>query len=602
MNTGIGITIGPLDAQKLAAISRRIAQDYAAGIAELRQALSAAPYNADGWRMLGCALREAGDVAGAEAAELAAIDATIHDPEMQAIAAALLAQDLPTAETGLRARLRANPLDVAAIRMMAELAGRIGRYKDAENLLHRALDLAPAFGAARANLATVLYKQHRYEEAIALLDQMMVEDAQNASHRNLKAVALGHIGGYEEALALYEELTQKFPDNAKLWMSNGHILKTVGRTQDSIAAYRKGLSIQPGLGEIWWSLANLKTLKFSDADVAQMQAALDQTDGLSTEDIFHLHFALGKAYDDHKDATNAFDHYEQANRLRAQQLSYNISKIDAQIDMITEHFTPAFIEDRAGRGAAANDPIFILGMPRAGSTLIEQILSSHSAVEGTMELPDIPVIARREGRAFPDAPSPWFAALMGLSAEKRVELGEEFLEKTRIHRKTDKSFYIDKLPNNWLYVPLILLILPNAKIIDARRHPMDCCFSNFRQHFAKGQEFSYDLATMGRYYAQYVRLMRHIDAVAPNRICRVIHEDLVDMPEAGIRNLLDYLGLPFEEDCLNFHTNSRAVRTASSEQVRRPINRDGMNQWKAYDAHLQPLRDALGSLIDDYRK
>ena len=521
------------------------------------------------------------------------VERGIRNPQLIEAALAINEDRLHEAEPILRAHLKRDPLDVAAIRLMAQLAARVGRYKDSEALLRRALELAPDFTVARSNLAGILYRQNRFPEAVETLDLILHVEGDHVPSRNLKAAALGRIGDYEEALELYDELTQRFPDNAKLWMSQGHLLKTVGRQDDSISAYRQALAIEPTLGEIWWSLANLKTVKFDDADLRAMQAALAIPD-LSEEDHFHLDFALGKAFDDQQDAERAFGHYTAANALRRKTLDYDPAVITGHVDRIIKQFTPEFLAERACLGCDAPDAIFILGMPRAGSTLIEQILSSHSAVEGTMELPDMPAIALREGRG--GGPAGWVDAIANMPSEKLAELGAEFIERTRIQRKSDKPYYIDKLPNNWIYTGLIHLILPNAKIIDARRHPMDCCFSNFRQHFAKGQAFSYDLTDMGRYYADYVRLMAHFDTVLPGQVHRVIHERLVENPDAEVRKLLGYLGLPFEQACLKFHENSRAVRTASSEQVRRPLNRDGMDQWEPYEAWLCPLKNALGDL------
>ena len=526
------------------------------------------------------------------------IDAALRNPVLIDAALALSEDRLHEAEPLLRGRLREAPTDVAAIRMMAELAARLGRLKDSEALLRRALELAPAFGAARANLATVLYKQNRFPEAVEQLDAVLADGGDNPAQQNLKAAALGRLGGYEEALALYKELTARFPDHPKLWMSYGHMLKTVGEQGESIAAYRHALKAEPTLGEIWWSLANLKTFTFSDEDFAAMQAAL-QSAKLVHEDEFHLHFALGKANEERGDYESAFVHYAKGNALRSAELDHDPDTVMSQVDKVVARFTPDFLATRQGQGHVDADPIFIIGMPRAGSTLIEQILSSHSMVEGTMELPDIPAMALREGRNAGDVAAGWIDAVADMSPEHFEKLGAEFIERTRIQRKTDKPFYIDKLPNNWAYLGFIRLILPNAKVIDARRHPLDCCFSNFRQHFAKGQAFSYDLAHMGRYYADYVRAMAHFDTVLPGHVYRVIHEELLEDTEAQIRKLLGYLGLPFEDACLAFHENKRAVRTASSEQVRRPINRDGVDQWKPYEAHLEPLKSALGDLWED---
>ena len=519
------------------------------------------------------------------------VERGIRNPQLIEAALAINEDRLHEAEPILRAHLKRDPLDVAAIRLMAQLAARVGRYKDSEALLRRALELAPDFIVARSNLAGILYRQNRFPEAVETLDQVLHVEGDHMPSRNLKAAALGRIGDYDEALELYDELTKRFPDNAKLWMSQGHLLKTVGRQDDSISAYRQALVIEPTLGEIWWSLANLKTVKFDDADLGAMQAAL-AAPGLSDEDHFHLDFALGKAFDDRQEPDRAFSHYVAANSLRRKELDYNSAVITDHVDRIIGQFTPKFLAERVGQGCVAPDAIFVLGMPRAGSTLVEQILSSHSAVEGTMELPDLPAIALREGRG--GGPAGWIDAVADMPPARLAELGAEFIERTRIQRKSDKPFFIDKLPNNWIYVGLIHLILPNAKVIDARRHPMDCCFSNFRQHFAKGQAFSYDLTDMGRYYSDYVRLMAHFDAVLASRMHRVIHEELVESPETEVQRLLDYLGLPFEDACLKFHENSRAVRTASSEQVRRPLNRDGMDQWKPYETWLDPLKNALG--------
>jgi len=571
------------------------ATDPAATLAACRRAIAADPHRADIYRLAARAYRVLGEAVEAERMEIAAIEASVHDPQLQEAAAALAANVLHVAEPILRARLKETPEDVAAIRMLAELAGRIGRNRDAEMLLRRALELAPAFHAARSNLALVLHRQNRTEEALDELAKLSVVDPDNPGYANLKAAALGRIGEFEEAIALYEMLLQRGSKHPKVWMSYGHALKTVGRQEESIEAYRRAVALQPALGEVWWSLANLKTVRFSDADVASMEAALTGSN-LAIEDRFHLEFALGKAYEDRKDPARSFGHYASGNALRRAQMRYDPDEIGSQVDRAIETFTSQFFASRAAYGCDAPDPIFILGMPRAGSTLIEQILSSHSQVEGTMELPDIPALANQiqEGGAF------YPEALATLSAEETRRLGQSYLDRTHIQRKEGKPFFIDKLPNNWLHIGFIHLILPNAKIIDARRHPLDCCFSNFKQHFARGQGFSYGLEDVGRYYVDYVRLTAHFDAVLPVRVHRVIHERLLDDPEGEISALLQALDLPFEDACLNFHHNKRAVRTASSEQVRRPINREGVGQWLPYEPWLTPLKTALGSVLTQY--
>jgi tetratricopeptide (TPR) repeat protein len=512
------------------------------------------------------------------------------DPRLIEAAAALHDNRLDVAERILKPYLKDDPFDVRAIRMLAELAGRLGRWRDAENLLRRAVELAPDWTSARANLALVLGRTGRPAEAMDLLNDILAEEPDGVGHWNLKAATLGRLGDFEEGIALYEDVLRRAPDQPRVWVSYGHMLKTIGRLEDGVAAYRRAIVHQPAMGEAWWSLANLKTVRFDKDDLEAMQSAL-ATEELSDTDRFHLDFALGKALHDAGRADEAFAHYAKGNALRLKSAPYDPARISKIVDRCIEAFTAEAFAERAG-GCEAPDPIFIVGMPRAGSTLVEQILSSHSLVEGTSELADIPVLARKPG-TYPDG-------ILEASSDDRRALGEEYLKRAAVQRRTGRPFFIDKLPNNWLFVPFIQLVLPNAKIIDARRHPLGCCFSNFRQHFAKGQEFTYDFADLGRYYADYVRLMAHLDAVLPGRVHRVIYERIVDDTEAEIRRLLDYCGLEFEPQVLEFYNTERAVRTPSSEQVRRPIYRDAAEEWRAYEGHLAPLKEALGPVLDAY--
>ncbi|HEY6661494.1 MAG TPA: sulfotransferase [Sphingomicrobium sp.] len=497
---------------------------------------------------------------------------------------------LDVAERLLKPHLKDDPFDVSAIRMLAELAARIGRWHDAENLLRRAIELAPGFVAAKANLALVLGRMGRPAEAMELLDDVFALEPEELGHWNLKAATLGRLGDFEEAISLYEGVLERAPKQARVWLSYGHMLKTVGRLAEGIDAYRKAIEIKPALGEAWWSLANLKTVKFDDADVAAMEQALGSP-GLGGEDRFHLDFALGKAMHDAGRIDDAFRHYSQANALRLKSQPYDGEKITKTVDRCIALFTADAFAERPG-GCDARDPIFIVGMPRAGSTLVEQILASHSLVEGTSELPDIPALARTVG--------PYPKGQLELNEDQRRELGAEYLKRAAVQRRTDRPLFIDKLPNNWLFVPFIQLVLPNAKIIDARRHPLACCLSNFRQHFARGQPFTYGLDFVGQYYADYVRLMAHIDAVLPGKVHRVIYERMVDDTEAEVCALLAHCGLEFEPACLEFHKTERAVRTASSEQVRQPIYRDATDEWRPYEAHLGALKAALGDVLDAY--
>ena len=510
-------------------------------------------------------------------------------PRLVEAALALHDNRLDVAERLLKVHLKQDPFDVAAIRMLAELAARIGRMRDAEHLLRRALEIAPGFTAARANLALVVSRCGRPAEALELLEELFETEPESIGHLNLKAATLGRLGDFEEGIKLYEDVLERVANQPRVWLSYGHMLKTVGRQADGIAAYRKAITLKPELGEAWWSLANLKTVKFDEADVAAMRAALERRD-ISEEDRFHLDFALGKAMHDLGRTDEAFGHYARANALRRQRQPFRSQELSRTVDRCIELFTAEALN--SGGGCQAEDPIFIVGMPRAGSTLVEQILSSHPLVEGTSELPDMPAVAR-EGGAYP-------AAAAGMSAEGRTAAGEAYLQRASVQRRTDRPFFIDKLPNNWLFVPFIQMVLPKAKIIDARRHPLGCCLSNFRQHFARGQDFSYDLSDLGHYYSDYVRLMAHVDSVMPGRVHRVIYERMVEDTESEVRSLLDYCGLEFDPACLAFHETERAVRTASSEQVRRPIYRDSKDEWQLYANHLDPLREALGDVLDSY--
>jgi tetratricopeptide (TPR) repeat protein len=510
-------------------------------------------------------------------------------PRLIEAAMAMNEDRLEVAERILKPHLKDDPFDVRAIRMLAELAARIGRLRDSETLLRRALEIAPQYNVARANLALVLGRLGRPAESLELLDELFRAEPDAIGHLNLKAATVGRLGDFDEAIQLYERVIARAPTQPRVWVSYGHMLKTVGRLEEGIAAYRRSVAIKPTLGEGWWSLANLKTVRFDPSDLAAMKAALEEP-ALGTEDRFHLDFALGKALHDLDRFDEAFAHYSAGNALRRRYHPHQPQDVSRTVDRSIELFTREVLSTAGG--CAAPDPIFIVGMPRAGSTLVEQILASHSLVEGTSELADMPNVARHAGN-YP-------AAAARLGADGRAAAGERYLKRSSVQRRTDRPFFIDKLPNNWMYVPFIHLVLPNAKIIDARRHPLGCCVSNFRQHFARGQNFTYDLGDLGNYYSDYVRLMAHVDVALPGRVHRVIYERMVFDTEAEVRALLAYCGLEFEPGCLTFHETERAVRTPSSEQVRRPIYADATEEWKAYASHIGPLQQALGPVLDAY--
>jgi tetratricopeptide (TPR) repeat protein len=577
-------------------------------IALLRRATELKPDSADAWRLLADQLDAAGDSNGADQARARYLKAANGDPRLMDAAAALVANELPQAEARLRAHLEQHPTDIAALRMLAEVAARLRRYGDAQTLLERCLALSPSFDAARHNYAAVLNRQGKAAAALPQVEMLLAQEPHNPGYRNLKAAVLAHLGEYAESIEVYRAVLAEFPSQPRIWMSFGHSLKTAGRQEESVAAYRRAIAIAPKLGEAYWSLANLKTFRFSAADVLAIRRALEGAD-LGDEDRLHFEFALGKALEDGAQYEESFAHYVRGNELRRGLHPYSADGNTRFVERCIARFTPEFLAARTG-GSPCPDPIFIVGLPRSGSTLLEQILASHSQVEGTMELPDIPQIARelagggdregREGREGRDDEAPFFDALAALAPQDLRALGERYLSGTRVHRKTGATFFIDKMPNNCLYVGLIHLILPNAKIIDARRHPLGCCLSGFKQHFARGQNFAYGQEDIGRYYKDYVRLMAHVDRVLPGRVLRVSYENLIEHTEEEVARLLDYCGLPFEEGCLKFYENERAVRTASSEQVRRPIFREGLDQWRHYEPWLGPMKSALGPVLEAY--
>jgi len=578
----------------LVALDRR-----AEALTALRRAIGLKPDMPDAWREIGDLLMLQGDAEGADAAYAEHIKASTQDPRLMAAAHALCENKIAHAELLLREHLKRYPTDVAAIRMFAEVAGRLRRFRDAENLLVRCLELAPSFNAARYNYAMALYRQNRSIAALQQVDMLMASEPRNSGYRNLRAVVLTNIGEYQEALELYADVLAKHPDQARIWMSYGHALASAGRQTESIAAYRRCIALCPTLGEAYYSLANLKTFRFEGAELCAMREQLKNPTA-SEDDRTHFHFAIGKALEDSKCFSESFDQYVKGNELRSARVGWDPAQNSAFVQRSKALFTEDFFAARQGFGAPAADPIFIVGLPRAGSTLLEQILASHSSVEGTMELPDIMAMATQLGDKRADQESRYPGVLAEMSAEECLALGEQYLTQTRIQRKTGRPFFIDKMPNNYLHIGLIRLILPHAKIIDARRHPMACCFSAFKQNFAQGQRYSYNLEHLAQYYRDYVDLMAHFDRVAPGSIHRVFYEDLVNDTAGEIRRLLTFCGLSFEPATLSFYENDRAVRTASSQQVRKPIFREGLDQWRHYEPWLEPLRRTLGDVLESY--
>ena len=615
------------DALYMAAVAARYAGRHEEALSLLARLKAAAPDYGRAWQEEGHLKRERGDMAGA----LAAYDrATRYNPSLiaswNAQAALLAASGNPAAENTraqaqrlqalprellavtnhihegrifraeeiARAFLQRNPTHVEGMRLLADIGTRLGVHEDADFLLESAIALDPDNIQLRLDYIKVLRKRQKFAAALEQAQELMKRDPNNPVFQSHFAIESMQAGDYETALDYFDRVLDRLPDDAATLTSRGHALKTYGRTDDAIASYQQAVNVIPGHGDAWYGLANLKTYRFTEDELAAMEAQATAPD-LDHASRIHIAFALGKAYEDRKDYDKAFEAYASGNALKHQTIRYTTEQMQAELDAQKTWCTADLFEKQSGKGGPAPDPIFIVGLPRAGSTLIEQILASHPDVDGTLELPNILSLAHRlRGRSQITDRDRYPRILHDLSAEELTALGEDYIENTRIHRQ-GAPFFTDKMPNNFRHIGLIHLILPNAKIIDARRNPMDCCWSGYKQLFAEGQEFTYSLEDIGQYYRAYVDLMDHWDRVLPEgRILRVQHEDVLDDLEGQVRRLLDHCGLPFDERCVNFHETERAVRTASSEQVRRPINKAGLEQWRPYEAHLEPLKTALG--------
>jgi len=521
-------------------------------------------------------------------------------PELLAVTNYVHEGRLIHAERIARAFLQKNPRHIEGMRLLADIGTRLGVHEDADFLLETAIELDPDNPQLRIDHVQVLRKRQKYEAALAQAEQLLKHDPESPVFKSIYAIEAMQAGNYDEALGIFDEVLSVLPDDLATLTSQGHALKTAGRTEEAIASYRRAVEVNPLHGDAWYALANLKTYKFSAADIDVMRGALADPN-LHFMGRVHLAFALGKALEDANSYDEAFEAYSSGNALKKAQIRYTTEQMRAEADGQIEHCTPDLFEKRAGVGHDDPAPIFIVGLPRAGSTLIEQILASHSQVDGTLELPNVLSLAHRlRGRKQISDRERYPRILHDLPDEELAALGQDYIANTAIHRR-GAPFFTDKMPNNFRHIGLISLILPNAKIIDARREPMACCFSGFKQLFAEGQEFSYSLDDIGNYYRIYIEMMAHWDRVLPGKVLRVQHEDVVDDLEGQVRRILDHCGLPFEQACVDFHKTERAVRTASSEQVRQPISRSGVDQWRNFEAHLGPLKDALGLALTDYR-
>ena len=513
--------------------------------------------------------------------------------------------DLVAAEKLIRAYLITYGDHPEAMRLLARVGVSREILDEAELLLEAALQMAPEYVELRRDYACVLLDRHKHVEAITELDRLLAIDPDNKDYRTLRATATVGLGDHDDGVRRFTDvLADTDPQSraaADLLLSIGHSHKTVGRRPEAIEAYHRAIAVRPHFGDAYWSLANLKTYRFSDADIDELRAAeLDES--LAAIDRYHICFALGKAFEDRKDYETSWHYYARGNAMKRAESKYRADILEQNTRLQRQVCTKEFFAARHGWGCQAPDPIFILGLPRAGSTLLEQILASHSMVEGTQELANIPRYALQLQGLNPDLDNPRYPkSLQELTPEDIERFGQKYIDDTRVYRTT-QPYFIDKMPNNFRHVGLIKLILPNAKIIDARREPMACCFGNLKQLFARGQEFCYSIDDIARYYRTYLDLMTHWDEALPGQVLRVHHEDVVDDLESSVRRILAFLGLPFEQACLEFHKNVRSVKTASSEQVRQPIYREGLDQWRRYEPWLGELKDKLGDALTRYRE
>jgi len=537
----------------------------------------------------------------------------IEDPQLRKAMQSLRENRPQAAESILRAHLEAHPDDVLALALLAETLFRFERNQEAEELLKRAIALKPDFPGPRHTLVSVLLMRNKPQEAFEQVAELLRREPANPNHHALKAMAHAWVGQHAEAAAEYAIVLAGNPQQPGPWLARAHSLRTIGKSQEAAEAYRAAMARFPKLGEAWWSFANLKSARFTDAEMQTMQGLIAAGD-LPVESRVQIHFALGKALEDKADFAQSFEHYKQANALKRATLGYNAEMTSVYVQNCKTLFTGKFFEHFRGAGSQARDPIFVVGMPRSGSTLVEQILASHSQIEGTMELRIVPYLVGRisartglqfrAGQTHPalatDSQAPYPESLRNVEAADFERLGEEYLERARMHRNLNRPHFVDKMPDNFAHIGLIRLMLPQAKIIDVRRHPLACCVSCFKHYFPLGKDFSFGLGDLGRYYADYVELMAHWDAVLPGQVHRVFYEHLVDEPEREIRRLFDHLGLAFEPQTLRFYETERAVRTPSAEQVRRPIFRDAMEEWRHFEPWLEPLKSALGPALDGY--
>jgi tetratricopeptide (TPR) repeat protein len=577
-----------------------VMRDAPRAIDALLRAVNINPALPSSWNLLEGLYRMTGDTANAATAASHVATLKRLAPDVVRATSHFSDGELDPAEQIIRAYLLKTGNDVEAMRLLARIGLARDVLDDAEILLEAVLKIAPDYRAARYDYACVLLGRHLYKLACEEAEKLLAVDPDHLDYRALYASASVGLGEHDRAIALYRKLLQEAPSAADLHLSLAHSLKTQGKQAEAIEAYRASTAARPNFGDAYWSLANLKTYRFTDDEMARMRVE-EAAPTTSSIDRYHLCFALGKAFEDRGDYAQSWRYYSQGNALKRAESRYRPEIMEINTRKQIEVCTREFFANRDGVGDPSPDPIFIVGLPRSGSTLIEQILASHSHVEGTHELGEIArMVLDLQGRD-PDLDNPRYPGVLAeLAPEDFLKLGEKYLSDTRIYRG-NKPYFIDKMPNNFRHIGLIHLILPNAKIIDARRESIACCFSNLKQLFSMGQEFTYSVEDIARYYRTYLNAMQHWDEVLPGRVLRIHHEDVVKDLESNVRRILDFCGLEFEPCCLEFYKTARNVRTASSEQVRQPIFRYGVDQWKKFEPWLGPLKEALGDALVRYR-
>jgi len=564
-----------------------------------QQAVSLNNALAASWRELAAIHKAQGDTkkfvaADAEYRRLAALP-----PELVTVSSLLQERKLYKAEKLCRAFLQKTPHHIEAMRLLALIGMELLVYDDAEFLLESCVELRPDYWPARLDYVRVLHKRQKFDKALEQARILRDAHRENWLFELTLANENVAVGNFDEALNTYDRVISEHPEFEQVHLSRGHALKTIGRLDEGIESYRGAYRARPDYGDAYWSLANLKTYRFTDREIEQMRKQVERSE-TSTVDRFHFCFALGKALEDREEFEESFEWYERGNALRMSGLRYDPDRVERAMQRQVETCTAEFFRDKAGVGSDHDDPIFVVGLPRSGSTLLEQILASHSQIDGTMELPNIIATAHRlNGRLLVSDEARYPSILTELKNKHLCKLADAYIADTSIHRKGAPRF-VDKMPNNFLHVGLIHLMFPRAKIVDARRHPMACCFSGFKQLFADGQEFTYGIDEITRYYRSYVALMRHWDDVLPGKVLRVHYEQVVEDAEGQVRRLLEFVGVPFEAACLDFHKTERSVRTPSSEQVRQPIYRRGLDYWRNYEPFLARMREALEDEIRAY--